>query len=114
MTREYVTEELVAGDTKSVVKTLTEGTYKRSMVLGRNNTTNNYTFYASGASDGTQNVKAILKEDIVVGVGLTAEADCYVAGSEVNGNALLDSAGNPITVDATLIESAQDSFIIIR
>lgn len=111
---DYQTEELVAGETKSVQKLLTEGVYKRAMVLGRNDTTKNYTFYNSAGVDGTQNVKAILKEDITVGAGLTALADCYVAGSEVNSGALLDANGDPINVTQTLVESAQDSFILIR
>ena len=103
---------LVAGRTVPAVKTCASATYHRGLLLGRNDATNVYSAWAAGASDGTENIRAVVIEDRELSA--EGKVSVYVVGSEINKNGLVDSAGVKLTVTNSIIELAQDAGIVLK
>ncbi len=108
----YSTEDLVAGQIRSAYKTAAAATYHRGQVLGRTDTTSVYANYNGAGSGGLENIRAICIEDKLLGA--EGELAVYITGSEVLGSGLKDGNGDSLTVNSTIIESAQDSGIIVK
>lgn len=112
MATAYITENLVAGGIVSATKTAATGTYKRGQLLGRVDSTSVYGAYNGADNTGLENVRAICAMDTVLSA--PGKIATYITGSTVNARGIVDSAGDAVTVTATIIESAQDSGIVIK
>ena len=111
-TQSYYGEDLIAGEIKTAIKVVTAGAYYKGQLLGRNDSTNEYGAYDDGASNGLQNVKAVVVEDRTLSA--SGQLTAYVTGSELNGAGIVDANGNKLTITHVITESAQDAGIIIR
>ena len=112
MSTTYNTEDLVAGEIKSAQKDASTGTYYRGQVLGRVDSTGVYGAYNDADATGLENIRAICAKDQTLAA--QGRIAVYVTGSEVKGSGLKDGNGDALTVDNTIIESAQDSGIIVK
>lgn len=111
-TENYVTEELVAGNIVSAVKTASAATYYRGQLLGRTDATGIYGPYNSGGSGGLEKIRAVCIKDTVLGA--QGALMTYITGSEVQASALKASNGSALTVTTAIIELAQDAGIVIK
>lgn len=109
---EYTEDNLIAGVIESAYKTADAATFHRGQLLGRVTASNKYAAWNSGASDGSEVIKAVCAADSVLTA--TGEIPTYINGSVVLGSALVDAAGDPLTVTDQIIEDAQDAGIIIK
>lgn len=108
----YETESLLAGNTVSAVKTSGPATYYKGQLLGRKTADNKYYPWASSASDGTEEIRAVVAKDRT----LSAEGklSVYIIGTEVQSMGLKTNEGSSLTVTSEIIENAQNAGIIIK
>jgi hypothetical protein len=106
------TSKVIAGNVVSATKDAGAGTYVTGQVLGMNSTTNVYGQYDSGATNGLENIRAVVASDrTLAGAGKVL---VFISGTEVKGSQLLDSNTDPLAIDAAVIENAQNQNIIIK
>jgi len=111
-TENYNTEELVAGNIVSAVKTASAATYYRGQLLGRTDTTGVYGPFNAAGANGLEKIRAVCAKDMVISA--QAQLPVYITGSEVNGSGLKASNGTALTVTTVITELAQDACIVIK
>jgi hypothetical protein len=114
MTTAYDTEEIIAGTLRSQKKTiLTATVLKKGMLMGRITASNKYTEWASGASDGSEVIRAVCVRDEAA-LAADAVRDLWVGGTEIRKGGIVDSAGDPVVLTAAQIEQAMDNGIYVK
>jgi hypothetical protein len=111
-TENYNTEELVAGNIVSAVKSASATTYYRGQLLGRTDATGVYGPFNAAGSAGLEKIRAVCLTDTTLSTA--GKLAVYITGSEVNGSGLKATNGTALTVTSAIIELAQDAGIVIK
>lgn len=111
-TENYVTEELVAGNVVSAVKTASATTYYRGQLLGRTDSTGIYGPFNAAGANGLEKIRAVCIKDTVLGA--QGALMVYITGSEVQASGLKATNGTALTVTSAIIELAQDAGVVIK